>query len=438
MKTTLLISLITFMLGLFAGIGGHLTEMVGTRTAAVAKPNADTLASPKKGTGTTAVTSGVSTTTKTDPFADWEAALTAGKLADTKLRGDLLSRMAKVDPARAWRMLMASGLPVQRADIEIIADTWYEQDPAAAAKFGLALNDPLQRPAFLRLVLSKWFLEKPSAFAAWHETQPAVLDLARFISSFNMTYRTGIQTLADLESAVRVNPPYSGFPDLVGRQFHDIWKQPEQRQAATDWLHSLTDDKVRDTTWKHLIAEVSKNDPQAAAAMLAEIGDARLRREASSSIAANLAHRDPQAALAYAAALPDEKAAATARQSALCTWTSNDPKQAFEYIRQNLRTLTPEMLSPAAWDLGENRPVEALEIAASFPASTERTGLINSLLSAWRNQHPAEAQKWLESTQSSILTTADLERFRNRPVTRNFGPTSSSTTVNGRRISYSY
>lgn len=438
MKITLLISLITFMLGLFAGIGSQMAEMAGTRPAAVTKPSAVTRAPLKKSVGTVAVNSGVTTTIKTDAFADWEAALKAGKLADTKLRGELLQRMAMVDAARAWRMLMTSGLPVQRADIESIANAWYEKDPAAAAKFGIALNDPLQRPTFLRMVLSKWFLEKPSAFAAWYETQAVELDLAQFISSSNMIYGPGIHTLADLESALRVNPPFSSFPDLVGSQFHEVWKQPEQRQAATDWLRRLTDDKVRDTTWKHLIAEVSKDDPQAAAAMLAEIGDARLRREASSSIAANLAHRDPQAALAYAAALPDEKAAATAWQSALCSWTVSDPNQALEYIRQNLRTITPQMLDPAAGELAASRPVEALEIAASFPESTERSSLIGSLISSWQNEQPGEAKKWLESAQSAILPTAELERFRNRPVARYFGPTSSSGTVNGRRISYSY
>ncbi|MEQ1752084.1 MAG: hypothetical protein ABL974_21865, partial [Prosthecobacter sp.] len=385
-----------------------------------------------------AVNSGVTTTTKRDPFADWEAALKAGKLADTKLRGELLQRMAMVDAARAWRMLMTSGLPVQRADIEGIADAWYEKDPAAAAKFGIALSDPLQRPAFLRQVLSKWFLEKPSAFAAWYETQAVELDLAQFISSSNMIYRPGINTLADLESAVQVSPPYSSFPDLVGRQFHEVWKQPNQRQAASDWLRRLTDDKVRDTTWKHLIAEVSKADPQAATAMLAEIGDARLRREASSSIAANLAHRDPQAALAYAAALPDEKAAATAWQSALCSWTVSDPKQALEYIRQNLRTITPKMLDPAARELAASHPVEALEIAASFPKSNERSSLIGNLISGWRNEQPVEAKKWLDSTQATILPAAELERFRNKPVARYPGQTGYSTTVNGRRISYNY
>ncbi len=442
MKTTL-ISVITFIIGLFAGFCSHLfrpAEFIdSSRTADGLRPKAHLSALPKTG-AVAALHTDDDKATSSDPFAEWEAALKENKLKDASLRGDLIERMIALNPQRAWQMLMDSGLHVSLHDITTVAQHWSRKNPAEAATFGLTLTDPLQRPAFLRHVLTLWFLEKPQAFAAWFEAQPADAELVSYINPSNMTYQDGVSTLADLDAMIRVSPPYASFPDVVGRHFHAIWKQPQYRQAATNWLQNLTDEEVRDTTWKYLISTVSDDDPQAAAAMLNEIRGESPRREATSAIAAHLAQRDPQAALAYAAALPDEKTAVTAWQSALCTWLVSDPKPALDFIRQNRRSITPDMLGPVDWELSKKMPIEAIKTAVEFPESVARTRLINGLVSSWRNRQPKEAKKWLESEESSLLPAVDLARFRSavKDTNANYGHSNMTTTIDGRRVKYSY
>ncbi|MGV3659607.1 MAG: hypothetical protein ACO1TE_05470 [Prosthecobacter sp.] len=444
---TLQVSLITFVVGLSAGMilpWRGAGENGGQQTAS---KDVQTFPAPESGSfppralekTTTAAHSSTPPFTS-DPFKEWTEALKAGKLTDTRLRHDLLEQMAKADPARAWQALMQSGLPVSRADIDGIASAWYEKDPADAAKFGLTLTDPLQRPAFLRQVLSKWMLEKPGAFARWFQTQPADLDLAQYLHSSNIVYRNNLCTLEDLDGLLRVNPRYSSFPDFLGRQLGALWSQPEQRQAATEWLRGVADPQMRDALWKHLVAKACQEDPQAATGMLTEISDDRARRQASSTITAHLTKRDPQAALQFAASLPDAAASQHAWQSALCTWAAQDPQQALGYIRENLARLTPQMLEPAGSALGESRPAEALALAAAFPASVERTSLINNVMSTWRHKQPSESRRWVESDQATILPAADLQHWRSSVASPQpaQGSSGMSTTINGRRLYYSY
>ncbi|HEY1050486.1 MAG TPA: hypothetical protein VGE39_12045 [Prosthecobacter sp.] len=374
-----------------------------------------------------------------DPFAAWEEALKAGKLKDAKLRQELLDQMAAADPERAWQMLMASGLPVSRADLHSIADAWYDKEPAKAAAFGLALTDPLQRPAFLQRLLTKWMYEKPGSFARWFHTQPAELGLTQHINSSNIVYRPGFCSLEDMDSLLRVNAGGS-FADFLGGQVGALWAKPEQRQATMDWVRGVEDPKMRDTLWKYLVAHASEGDPQAAAGLLGEIGDERTRREASSTITAHLVEQDPQAAFDYAATLPEGAARQSAWQSAFGTWATREPAQALAYIQQNMASLRPELLEPAARSLGETRPLEALTVMARFPESSDRDSVLRELVGTWQDRQPVEARRWLESEQAQILPGEMLALWRRvvkLPATPP-GTAGMITTLNGRRVHYTY
>lgn len=440
---TVWISLLTFAVGLGAGVFIPPRERVGekerAKTPAVqaaapsqsqrakTSPSADAVPSAVKPAG--------------DPFAEWDAALKAGSLTDTRLRSTLLARMAEADPARAWRALMSSGLPVTRAETDSVAEAWYEKDALGAANFALTLTDPLQRPAFLRQVLYKWLREKPGAFARWFNSQPEELNLGRYLSASSMTYRLGLCTLEDMDALLLLAPRWDSFPDFIGLQLGALWSQPEQRQAATDWLRRVTDSHIRDALWKQLVARASPEDPQAATRMLAEISDDKSRRQASSTISAHLAKQDPQTALDFAASLADPEASQHAWRSALCTWAAQDSQKALDYIRQNMARLTPEMLDPAGSALGESRPAEALAVVAGFPASVDRSSLINNVMSTWRNRQPVESRRWLEGGQgAAILPAADLEYWRASLAAdaASQRPMGMSTTINGRRVNYSY
>lgn len=439
---TLLISCLTFLVGLGAGVvlpwpetGGVQPAVAKMSTAGASKPPV------KAGHTTPAPVAALPTEAPVgDPFTEWEAALKAGTLTDLHLRGELLKRMMQADSARAWQALMVSGLPVSRKEVRDMAQAWYEKDAAEAAAFGLTLTDPLQRPAFLQWVLSKWLMEKPGTFAAWFHAQPADLDLARYLNGSNLVYRPGTCTLEDLDSLLRINAGFSSFPDFMGRQVSALWSQPERRQAVLAWLRRVADTGLRDRLWKDLLATASAEDPRAAAAMLEEIGDATLRREASSTLAAHHARQDPQAALEQAGKLPDDTAARAAWQSALCTWAASAPGQALDYIRQNMGTITPDLLDPATRTLGESRPAEALAVVTGYPKSAERDRLVNNLLFEWRSNRPEEVQRWLENASSADLIPISSPLRKVLTDVRPASPTAGTfhIIVNGRPLVYTY
>ena len=356
-------------------------------------------------------------------------------------RSKLLKRMAKVDPALAWQTLLSSGLPIGRGDVLDIADIWYEQDAVAAAAFGLTLQEPLQRSAFLRRVLSKWMLEQPGAFAAWFHAQSPDLDLARYLNSGNLVYKAGTCTLAELDSLLRVDASFPGFPDFVGRQAAKLWAQPGQRQATTDWLHRITDSALRDALWKQIVAGTSQEDPRAAAQAVAEISQPVLRREAGSTVAAHLARTDPAAALAFAATLADEAEARSAWASAVSTWGLRQPGQALAYVQENLASLSSSALNPVLRNLGESRPTEVLAMAATLPDSRDRRLVVMDVFMSWRSREPEAAQLWMESDRSAFLSTVERTNwinFRSSSSPAPVGSSSHSTAISGRPVYYVY
>lgn len=433
MKTPL-IAFLTFMIGLFVGAGYQLTNRAASGHAERAAEELSV--AEAKRPAPLPVTSRAAT----DVFAEWESAIRAGKLTDAKLRAQLLEGMAALDPARAWRLMLESGVPVVLADIERVARLWQRLDARAAADFALTLTDPLHRPALLRQVLTGWFFDKPQELAAWLDTQPeGRTGLISHINWSNMVYERNLFTLADLDAMMHMGPPTDSFPDIVAAGFHEVWKQPQQRQAATDWLRNLDDVEVRDSAWGRLIDSLSQDEPRAATAMLDEISDPTKRRKASSTIAARLARTDPQAALAYADTLSDPQASTAARKSALGTWAVTEPKQALEFVRQNQQTYTPEDLAPAGRQLAENKPEEALEAIAGFPGSAGRSDLMRDVFREWFRNAPKDAKAWLDSVPAGILPASDVAELRKSlPQPGNTNPSSHSMTINGRRVNYSY
>lgn len=286
--------------------------------------------------------------------------------------------------------------------------------------------------------MTRWFLEKPQDMAAWLDQRPADgEDVVVHINTWNVMYQNREGSLGDLQAMMRISPPTSSLPDRVADDLVKVWSRPGERAAAEAWLRTVEDVEVRDVAWSKLAAHVAVDDPAAAQAMLPEIGDAGERRSASSSIAAAIAQRDPQAALQFAATLPDEESASTARRSALATWALRDPKAAFSAVRESGAPF--EDVDALQWKLGRDRPAEALEAAPLLPPDS-RVAFTTSVFSDWWSSRPLEAQKWLQSDQAAGLSAAELESLQRvmQPRVRQDTSSGWSTTINGRRVRYSF
>ena len=442
---TVLISLLTFAFGWFAGSGGGVLRWLERLESAPEASAPASKAAELRGKSTAASsTPGASPKTASDPFARWEEALKAGKLAEPGLRRALLSEMARLDPERAWKMLMSGDVAVQIADIEAFALAMSHQDGRAAALFGLALKEDYPRTLFLRRALSAWLLEEPSQCLAWLRTQPEQLDLPAYLRVTDWSYNTDRFTLPDLEALIALHPENESFSYFTGNVMQSVLKNGTSDAEALAWLRSQPASGIRDGLWRHYIKQLAeKGDLGRASELVDQIADPRTRRQATSEVAARLAVSDPQAAMDYAGTLGDAEASRRAWQSAFASWAAAKPDEALAYAGANLGQLTPELLNAAPSQWADRRPLETLSLAARFPESPARRELMLDLVRSWNVETTAQKRPWLDGPEAAaVLSPADLQALRSfldqRQTNAASGTHTTGQQINDRNLQYIY
>ena len=424
----------TFLVGLMAGMfwpqpspaGVHDPRQPATATAGTAKTS--TL-SP----GGTAHASDV---TLPDPFVAWERLASGAAAITAEGRDDLVKRMAAVDPERTWQLLQASKGGMKLQDAEVIARAWSEKTPEKAAAFGLALKDPLLRPAFLKGALSRWLTLDIRGLHAWLAAQPPGLDLARHLSFTNLFLEWPNPSLSELALLVKIDPPGANFPEEFGKVASRHWFKQKDHAPMTAWLRQMEDPLLRDSAWLHIALGNVTSDPKAAAALLPEVNDLRRRRELSSNVAAHMAVTQPREALAYALTLDHKLARQGAWESAFSTWLNRDPQVAVGAIPQDIPL---EWIAYSASRMGELAPVEGIRALQSLPGTEAlRASLRLNLVHSWKRQQPTAATRWITSESAAVLTEAERLSLLSPPATARGGQGVATKVINGRSVTYTY
>lgn len=106
-----------------------------------------------------------------DPFRAFGflARLGADRMGEDPRRF-VITNMVEKDPKQTWDTLSkAAGLA--KSDVEQIAGIWGRTQGHAAATFGMALRDPIQRSVFLRKAIAQWIGEDVASFSKWFAQQ---------------------------------------------------------------------------------------------------------------------------------------------------------------------------------------------------------------------------------------------------------------------------
>lgn len=373
-----------------------------------------------------------------DAFDQWqEAASGAGWQIDFKERDRLLPLMAQSDGPRAWKLLMQTGVKPRMADIEQVAREWAKRDGPAAAVFGLAIPEPIERRAFLGMAASRWFGEEPQAFLEWLKTQPAreMIVSGMNYSEYGKILKAEVASLDCFTELFEGNSHFQGpNRNLVLR----IWRQEDQKEAVIAWLHRQPESELRDYAWRDIANELASTDAPAAAAMAREVTSPTIRRYLGSTVAAWMAKRDVTAAFAYAASLQDDISRDSAWKSVFGTWMMNDPAAALEHVRQHFESITADTLKPLSSVWMACDPVESLKLVQKLQGSEEsRKSILDDIIREWLSRSRADLLHWLASPEAEWLSPQDLKRYRQQAETHQPSGGGSST-IQGRRVWFGY
>ena len=367
-------------------------------------------------------------------FVQWqEAASVAKGPVDFKTREKLLPLMAQSDGPRAWKMLMQSGGKPRRADIEQVAREWAKQDGRAAAVFGTAITDSIERHIFLTVAWSCWFGREPQVFLEWLKTQP---DREPVVGC--MTYseygRLNKPEVASLDDLVALYTGSQGRQAQLGNLVMRVWRHGNQKEAVMAWLRRQPESEQRDYAWSSIASDLAYTDASAAAALAGEVSSPKISRGLTSTAAAWMAKKDVTAALAYAESLPDDDSRNSAWLSVFGTWLLNDPVGALGHVRQHLDTITTDKVQSV---LGREATIAADELGLvrlMKGSEQSRDSIVFNLMSAWKSYSPENLRRWLSSPEAEWLGPEKLKRYREM-AEKPWPLSGGSRTIQGRRVS---
>lgn len=364
-------------------------------------------------------------------FSRWQEAASGGQM-EPQTREKLLLQMAQGDAPRAWQVLTKSGVKPRLTEMELVAREWGRQDGRGAAVFGQAIEDPIERHAFLSVALACWFGSQPQVFLEWLKTQP---DRERIVGDMSyLEYGKVIKPeVASLDALVAL---YAGGQEQraqIRNLVSHVWQRGGQKEAVLAWLRRQPKSEQCDYAWSSIATDLAPTDARAAAALAVEVASPKIRRGLTSTAAAWMAKADASAALAYAESLPDEESRDAAWRSVLSTWLKNDPAGALGYVRQHLDTITTDQVRTV---LG-NEPAIAVDVIGlvRLMKGTEesRDAVLSSIMTQWKDYSREDMSRWLASPEAAWMPPEALKRYR-KMAEQPWPFSAGNQTIQGRRV----
>jgi hypothetical protein len=231
----------------------------------------------------------------------------AGRISDPRARSGFMEKAAQlrvsagVGDALAWISTLDPG--DQAAAWRGAAQQWSRLDPALAAGFAAATDDPVARRALADEAASAWARLEPDAAAAWARGLPGDVQgsalgrvLARWSESDPAAAATSAGQIEDPE--VRGNL----LRKVVGH-----WARSDPAAAASWVTSGQAADPVSIANYREVASHWTRSDPAAASAWTASLPDGPGRDAAVASLASNVAADDPVGAAAWADTISNPK-----------------------------------------------------------------------------------------------------------------------------------
>lgn len=219
---------------------------------------------------------------------------------------------ALAEASRVTALTWAGSLPdgeVKESVFASVLSHWTEEDPKAAAAFGLQLGNPSLRQRSLSSTLSKWAESDARQAMTWAVEKLAPEDQSAVIPG--QLLRSWVRhDLAGASAWVGTLPEGTlrdqSVPALVA-----TWSDRDL-VAAGEWLKQLPPGRARDLAAERYAGRVFNTDPEAALAWASSIGAEAMRKAQLGSLAERYLRHQPEKAKRWIAEspLPEEQKAA--------------------------------------------------------------------------------------------------------------------------------
>jgi hypothetical protein len=353
-----------------------------------------------KGTTGSELVDGIAAWADADGPAALEAFLADPRLQTADIARRLFASLARKDPAGAMELLQRlPRKPWNAIAYKAVATAWADQDPAAAMKAGLTLEQGSRRRDFISAAYHGWLKGDILAAAGWLKNLPEG-ENARSIIGKEHLFLGGMSgdNAAERMTALLQVHRLAG-EDQNTWLWHDFshWSSRDPQNAIA-WAMQLPEDAPKRDDIMKTTFERLANDPAKACALLPTLTNEKDRETLASKTAETWGRSDPHAALAWAQTLTGATKE-NALEQVSRSWVQTDPETAVAYLQQHNPAQMATWGSAAAQAWGASAPEQALSWLKTVPQELKEDFTAQTLQGMSR-EDPAKALDNL-----SLLTT---------------------------------
>ena len=352
------------------------------------------------------------------------------------LRQIQASAEARTDPARAWR----NALSMQEGESRTyalwgIAETWINEDPAAALSALKSLPDRTQRDGWQQGLLRRWAGTDREAAWDWALAQPRAkraMLLASVAAAVAKDSASEMLEIADtldpeerrtiaqkvLEAWARTDPKAAlsalqemADPQLtqaVQRSLISWWTRSDPR-SAFEWVRAQPPSSGQSSLLATTLGAYATSDPERALVLASNL-DGGHRSRAIETILRQWANEDPLAAAAWLDSSSDKTSAAVS--AVVGGYTKLDPEAAFDWLMDQSAGAQLQSVSTVVRDVAAKSPAAARRLIERIDDREARQIAGSQLMSTWVETDPRAAVRAIARMDDDLSQQLYQSAFR--------------------------
>ena len=336
---------------------------------------------------------------------------------------------AKNDPAGAWQAALAFEKGDDRLQtLQIVAETWFETDPAAALSALRSIEDR-ETVRWQDSLLHRWASQDPDAALEWALAEPRsgrrdplvavagtiarhspreMLELAETLEPTRRNSVAGdvltvwgrTDPLAALDTVVAMKNA-GHLPERIGVSVVNIvnsWARDDPR-AAFEWVRAQPPFSERSRMLAATLASLAESDPAAALSLADEL-DGVAQSLAIERVLGVWGAENPQAAATWLHAAGDRTPGAV--HVVAGRYARVDPEGAFEWLQDQSIEAQRQALPTVVRRLADESPNSALRLIDRIGDANAKQAAGFQLISTWVDADPQAAVRAISRMDDSM------------------------------------
>lgn len=248
--------------------------------------------------------------------------------------GMIVGEWIKTDQTAALAWLDSLDLrgDTQRNVYSQFISNWVIEDPAAAGRYALGIQDEKSRQQTIRSLVGSWGSSDPVAAREWILKSLEGETKDRSLNSLiqDLSYQDHATALQYYQEAT-ANLPSEAINKAFGDAATQIarnWMQNDPK-AAGQWMLSLPEGEARTNSIRSVVDQLGDYDIKGAAEFVGTLASGKERDRAVGALVFDLGYQgDPESAFDWAASISDDSQRESAIRQAVNQWKEYDPAAA--------------------------------------------------------------------------------------------------------------